>query len=109
MMFLQARDSEHCQRLTESDMRGMGQISAQPQKGPALPTFGLERLSFRTVRQHISVVLAPWFVDNRSTSKWIYSSKEKKKNLTISENQAAYTGQAVGMQKEIRALTYLRF
>lgn len=33
----------------------------------------------------------------------------KKKNLTISENQAAYTGQAVGMQKEIRALTYLRF
>lgn len=55
-MFLQARDSEHCQRLTESDMRGMGQISAQPQKGPALPTFGLERLSSRTVRQHISVV-----------------------------------------------------
>ena len=68
-MFLQARDSEHCQRLTESDMRGMGQISAQPQKGPALPTFGLERLSSRTVRQHISVVLAPWFVDNGSTSK----------------------------------------
>lgn len=35
--------------------------------------------------------------------------KGEKKNLTISENQAAYTGQAVGMQKEIRALTYLRF
>ena len=102
-MFLQARDSELCQQITESDMRGMGQISSQPQKGPALPTFGLELLSSRTVRQHISFFLAPWFVDNGSTSKWIYSSKEeKKKNLTISENQADYKGQVVGMQKEIR-------
>ena len=41
-------------------------------------------------------------MDNGSTSKWIYSSKEEKKNLTISENQAAYAGQVVGMQKEIR-------
>ena len=42
-------------------------------------------------------------MDNGSTSKWIYSSKEeKKKNLTISENQADYKGQVVGMQKEIR-------
>ena len=85
-----------------SDVRDMGRISSQPQKGPALPTFDLELLSSRTVRQHISVVLAPRLVDNGSTSKWIYSSKEEKKNLTISENQAAYTGQAVGMQKEIR-------
>ena len=53
-MFLQARDSEHCQQITESDMRGMGQISSQPQKGPALPTFDLELISSRTVRQHIS-------------------------------------------------------
>ena len=53
-MFLQARDSELCQQITESDMRGMGQISSQPQKGPALPTFDLELLSSRTVRQHIS-------------------------------------------------------
>lgn len=37
-------------------------------------------------------------------------SPQRKKNLTISENQAAYTEhKAVGMQKEIRALTYLRF
>ena len=101
-MFLQARDSELCQQITESDMRGMGQISSQPQKGPALPTFDLELLSSRTVRQHISFFQHRGLWITEALANEYTPQRRKKKNLTISENQADYKGQVVGMQKEIR-------
>lgn len=108
-MFLKPETPEHCQRLTESDMRSIWDRFLHSHRKDQLCQLlrSVNVYPPELQRQHISVVWHPglWITEALANE---YAPQGK--NLTMSENQAAYTDNWQACPKRNKGfLTYLDF